>query len=121
MAKGVTVLEGKLFCSEVGRGLRKNAEAAEAAASVAATINSLFQFLNTIYQEWSRTIDSVVANQLDQPIIYQVSLGYEIEKAEVLLIMMSSLVRFFIKPATSLVNQHVCKKARKLFANTSCC
>ena len=47
-------------------------EAAEVEATVAATVNSLAQFLNNLHQEWSRTIDAIIACQLDQTLIAQV-------------------------------------------------
>lgn len=47
-------------------------EAAEVEAAVAGSVNSLSQFLSNKHQEWSRTIDSVIIAQMDQPLISQV-------------------------------------------------
>ncbi len=61
-----------IVTQEIAKGLHKNEEASAVVSSVASTINSLSQFLDNLHQEWSRVIDSLVANQLDQPIISQV-------------------------------------------------
>lgn len=62
------------FCAqEIAKHLRKNEQATEVGTSVTATVNSLSQFLDNMHQEWSRVVDSNVANQVDQPIIMQVN------------------------------------------------
>lgn len=57
---------------EVVKKLAPNEEAAEEEATVAATINSLTQFLSNMHQEWLHAIDPALSLQMDQPLILQV-------------------------------------------------
>jgi hypothetical protein len=57
---------------EVAKKLAPNEEAAEEEATVAATINSLTQFLSNMHQEWLHAVDPALSLQMDQPLILQV-------------------------------------------------